>query len=382
MKKNKVNNIDEALKKVEERKQYAEDTKFEAEQVIEEAKQTITEAKEEIKELYQTVTKLQKAKKKQDEANKECDEALEAAGYEKNDKKKNNKGLVKGIVIGATAISLIVGGYHLVKNSKKLFGNSKPGTQNSSTNTESAKETVKYSYNYEENVVTVNNEEYVELTTEEFEKITSLKIKELSDKGVNLSSEDIIKYMMIVNCDKLAQDNKELINEVMGEQSSDEIQQDANKFVGAVVMYNYNIWYKEGSTRNFIRVSDTIFDKEAREKVVKIERRVDQISLYIKNKDKVNELVNDLLKDLLDPTNELSYLESGVGYSLQIILEPVRGLFADGLLNEENTNLIKYFVPYASDEEEYKKNNMVTGYIKDIKDILSDCLVDGKKLTK
>ena len=34
MKKNKVNNIDEALKKVEERKQYAEDTKFEAEQVI------------------------------------------------------------------------------------------------------------------------------------------------------------------------------------------------------------------------------------------------------------------------------------------------------------------------------------------------------------
>ena len=48
-------------------------------------------------------------------------------------------------------------------------------------------------------------------------------------------------------------------------------------------------------------------------------------------------------------------------------------LYGNVTLNETNAELIKYFVPYAGDEEEYKKNNMLTGYIQDINDILVVC---------
>lgn len=314
----------------------------------------------------------------------------------------SSKGIVASIV--ATAILLTGGHFAGIGISKSVEKNKKTSTSQSSEDdalktgntvlqnsqddeVKTSEETVKYTYNYDKNVVCiVDKENYVELTTEGFERITALKIKELSDKSITLNSEDVIKYMMIANCDKLAQDNKDLIAEIMGEQTSDEIQQDANKFVGAVVMYNYNTWYSEGNTKNFIKASDTIFDEEARNKVIEIEKRVDEIALSTADNVKFNQLVNDLLKDMLDPTNELSYLESGVGYALQIVLEPIRGLYGMDLygnvtLDETNASLIKYFVPYAGDEEEYKENNMLTGYIKDINDILVDCPTNTKKLT-
>lgn len=342
----------------------------------------VTDYKEKIRQEAERRIAEENARKEAERKQKEEKEKRQA---ERKEKRRGFWYSVKGIIasIVATAILLTGGHFAGVGISKLVEKNKKASTSQSSQDDKGESDkTPKYSYDYNKNVVVVDNEEYVELTTEEFENITALKIKELSDKGITLNSEDIIKYMMIANCDKLAQDNKELISEIMGEQTSDELQQDANKYVGAVVMYNYNIWYEEGSTKNFIKASDTIFDEEARNKVIEIEKRVDEITLSMEDNDKFNELVNDLLKELLDPTNELSYLESGVGYALQIVLEPIRGLYGDGRLNEANANLIKYFVPYAGDEEEYKENNMLTGYIKDINDILSDCLENSKKLTK
>lgn len=287
------------------------------------------------------------------------------------------KGIVAAIVAAAVTLT---GGHFIAAGISKVVEKNKDNnsSQGSLDNSETKDDSTKYSYNYDENVVVVNDEEYKELTTEDFENVSAIKIKELSDKGLNLNSEDIIKFMMIVNCDKLAQDNKELITQIMGSQTSDEVQQDAYKCVGAIVMYNYNIWYQEGSTKNFIKVSDCIFDEEAKNKVIEIEKRVDEIALSVEDNEKFNQLVNALLKDLLDPTNELSYLESGVGFVLQIVLEPIRGLYGMDLygnitLDETNAELIKYFVPYAGDEEEYKKNNMLTGYIQDINDILVVC---------
>ena len=238
---------------------------------------------------------------------------------------------------------------------------------------------VKYEYDYSNNAAVVKGEDYVELTTDAFETLVSLKVKELNDKGVNIASEDIIKYAMLVNLDKLAQDNVGLINTIVGEQQADEIQEDSYKFTGAVVMYNYNIWYTEGSTKNFIRISDMIFDEEARLKVLEIENRIDEIALASKTDvKKMNELITKLLRDLLDPECELSYLESGVGFALQIMLEPIRGLWGMDLygnivLDETNAELIKYFVPYAGDEEKYTDNNMLNGYIQDIHNLLTDC---------
>ena len=238
---------------------------------------------------------------------------------------------------------------------------------------------VKYEYDYSNSAAVVKGEDYVELTTDSFETLVSLKVKELQEKGINIASEDVIKYAMLVNIDKLSQDNVELINTIVGEQQADEIQEDSYKFTGAVVMYNYNIWYTEGSTKNFIRISDMIFDEEARLKVLEIENRIDEIALASKTDvKKMNELITKLLRDLLDPECELSYLESGVGFALQIMLEPIRGLWGMDLygnivLDETNAELIKYFVPYAGDEEKYTDNNMLNGYIQDIHNLLTDC---------
>lgn len=235
-----------------------------------------------------------------------------------------------------------------------------------------------YSFNYDGSAVITTDENYVELTTEEFENLVSLRIKEFEELKLNLSREDVIKYAMIVNCDKLSQDNKDLVSLIVGEQEADEIQQDAYKVTGAVVMYNYNIWYKEGKTDNFIRLSNFIFDEEARNKAATIEKRVDEIALSVNDKDKMNELVHALLLDLTNPESELSYLESGVTFAVQTVLEPVRGLFGMDLygnitLNETNAELIKYFVPYAGDDQVYMDNNMLTGALQDIHNILADC---------
>lgn len=359
--------------------QYVEDNKSSLDDFI-------TNYKEEKQREIERKLAEEKAREEEERRNREEQERIKE---EKRAKRRKFFSGWKSFVAGGLVFSMLLTGGHFLgvgisKLNKKNRNNN--NSQSSLDNQESTKEEPKYAYNYDKNVVVINDEEYKELTTEEFENITSIKVKELSDKGLNLNSEDVIKFMMIVNCDKLAQDNKELITQIMGEQTSDEVQQDAYKCVGAIVVYNYNKWYQEGNDKNFIKVSDCVFDEEARNKVIEIEKRVSEIALSVNDKDKFNQLVNDFLKDLLDPTNELSYLESGVGFVLQIVLEPIRGLYGMDLygnitLDETNAELIKYFVPYAGDEEEYKENNMLTGYIKDINDILTDCPAYTRKLT-
>lgn len=307
--------------------------------------------------------------------NKKIEKAKKKEERKKVTKEFFGQGWVKFTSGALIAAMLLTGGHFAGKGIAAAVKN-KDSKKPTSSQTDSD-DNPNYEYNYDGSVTTVNDEEYVELTTEEFEKITSLKIKELKDKGINLSSEDVIKYMMVANCDKLAQDNRELMNQIMGDQNADEIQQDAYKVVSAITMYNYNVWYKERSTLNFIKVSDTIFDKNEREKAIQIEKRISGIERTNDEND-INLLVNDLLKDMLDPTNELYTLESGTGFALQVVMEPIRGLYGmdeqgNNLLNEQNTELIKYFVPYAGDEQKYIDNNWLTGYILGINDVLTDC---------
>lgn len=346
--------------------------------------------KEELDNLVTQKKEAEQKKREKEEEERKAKEAAEKAKKEEKEKKKEERkekaksfwknAWVRFISGFLAAVIFLTGGHFAgkgISNALKNKGSKNPSTSQT-TSTGNNQGQSKYTYNYSGNVVTVNNEEYKELTTEEFENLTSLKIKELSDKGININSEDIIKYMMIVNCDKLAQDNRSLIDQILGEQDSNEVQQDAYKVISAMVMYNYNVWYTEGSTKNFIRVSDTIFDESAKNKAIEIERRVDEIALSVNDVEKMNVLVNDLLKDMLDPTNELYSLESGVGFVLQVVLEPIRGLYGmdlneNNLLNETNMDLIKYFVPYAGDEQKYIDNNWLTGHIQGINDILTNC---------
>lgn len=380
------------IKEFEEMKKQNDAKEMEAKKNIELAKSAISIAEEQLKETKEQKNKfdemerlvLEKNKLDQDLANL-INEFNGRSNVQEdlNNKKGNNngKGFVAGLVICATLISGAAG-YALAKTEKggtfKLF-NAK--TTNDSKNNSNQV----LGYNYDENVALLNEEDKEVLTTTEFNKLTTKLTEDLRAKKLNISDGDVEKFMMIVHIDKLAETNKDLIKSIVGTQTADEVQQDAYKVIGEIVMYNYNTYYTENKTDNFIRISEYIYGSKSKDVVSKVEKIVDEISKAKDNKE-LNYLVTNLLRDLLNPTSELSYTEDGIGYALQISLEPVRGLFGMDLygkvlLDDTNKDLIKYFVPYAGDEQEYIDNNVLNGHILNIHDILVEC-EKGKTLVK
>lgn len=267
-----------------------------------------------------------------------------------------------------------------------------------------------YDYTYEDSAVHVVEEDYEELTTEKFEDLSSSVIYRLTKDYVdvngfsqeqidaiglveyyrnlfgplNLDSADIIKYVAVVNIDKLATDNPTLLNDIIGDQNIDSVMESAYRVMGEMLMYNYNNYYATGSTEGFLRVSDAVFDPVMKQRVIAIEKRVDEIAIASQNDHGyMNTLIQSLFEDMLNPENELSYLDEGVGFATtSVMLEPIRGLFGmdlegNSLLNETNNNLVKYFVSYVGDEDEYVENALVTGYYLNVNDILRDCTKNG-----
>lgn len=357
----KISNIEEALRNAETRKKQAEETQKQAEK--------------DIKDAEKSLQNLKKAKKLVEEANVKLDEAEKLCPTEmesKPEEKSNNKGFIKGIAFGV-ACSLVVGAltYVLVRESKT--GNIK-GTSKAQT------------VAFDEDV----------FTSEEFDKLLEVAVEDMDERDIEISKSDIQDYIMYANASELANDNQELIKAIVGEQNADEIQQDANKFVGAAVMENYEIWYEKGSTENFVNASDYIYDEEEKAKLVEIEKRVDEIAIAHKNGeyDKVEELTRQLLLDMTNPNVEISTLDASTGYAKQIALEPVRGLFgmsADGMtsiLSEDTLDLIKYHVPSAEDDkpeitedDKYTENNLHTGYLRDIKALIEKCMGNNETLS-
>lgn len=237
----------------------------------------------------------------------------------------------------------------------------------------------KYAYNYDENAVIVDDTEYVELTTERFEELTANVIRSYSKENLAVSEENIIKYVMIANIDKLSQDNQELKNAIIGEQDTTEVFADADLILNEVMMHNYNVFYETGKTDGFIWPSEVIFDKTEKDKVIEIENKIKEIALSVNDYDKLNQLVEELFKDLSNPENKLSTLETGVGYLVEwLLMDTIRGLFGvdiegNNILNEYNTNLIKQHVSYAGDEKEFIENSMANAYTKNVLALLNGC---------
>ena len=254
--------------------------------------------------------------------------------------------------------------------------------------------TYNYTYNYDNNVVTVDTTattidngvvtsvetekaDYKELTMDAFEELTASVMTELKSHNIKVSSEDVIKYVMIRNIDKLRQDNNALVAEIIGTQSVDEVFADADQVIDAIMTYNLLYFDEHHDTKGFISASLGVFDETQVARVLEIEKRVYEIGANLKDNKKVNELTYKLLKDMINPTNEISELEDGVSYGVQFIdMYMVRSTFGTnqyGELNKENADLVKYFVSFAGDGKQYEDNAIVNGNYRNILALLKEC---------
>ncbi len=242
---------------------------------------------------------------------------------------------------------------------------------------------------------------YEPLTTERFNKLVK-EIKESFEK-INLAvkDEDVRKFAMILNIDTLAEDNKELISEIIGEQDPTEVFADADKVIDTIMTYHYEYYYSDDDAiikafeagvaykhdiDGFVKLSDFIYDKDQKEIVLEIEKRIAEINDSVRDNEKMNELVYKLLKDMIGATSKLSLLEDGTNYAVEwLYIELIRGMFGMDLnghttLNPTNDDLVKYYVSYVDDEQKYVDNASVNGSTRNINDLLNDC--KAKTLTK
>ena len=228
------------------------------------------------------------------------------------------------------------------------------------------------------------NIDYVELTTERFEDLTSGLIQKYESLGLDVSREDIIKYVMIRNLDKLRQDNNELVASIIGSQEPTEVFADADHVIDAIMTYNLLYFDKYHTTDGFLSAADGVFDEVQRARVLEIERRVYEIGAYYQDECMYNELTYTLLRDMINPLNPISELEDGVSYGVEWIdMYMVRSTFGTDryiTLNDVNNDLVKYFVSFVGDGEEYENNALVNGNVRNINALLYEC--DAKTLTK
>ena len=228
------------------------------------------------------------------------------------------------------------------------------------------------------------NANYVELTTERFEELTTAVIQKFEGYGLQVSREDIIKYVMIRNIDKLRQDNNELVASIIGTQEPTEAFADADHVIDAIMTYNLLYFDKYHNTDGFISAVEGVFDEVQRARVLEIESRVYEIGRHYQEEAKYNELTYSLLRDMINPLNPISELEDGVSYGVEWIdMYMVRGTFGTDRyikLNDVNSDLVKYFVSFAGDGEEYENNALVNGNVRNINALLTQC--SSKTLTK
>ena len=215
------------------------------------------------------------------------------------------------------------------------------------------------------------------LTEEKFNELVENIYKKYSDNKLDVSKEEVRDYLLLVNIDKLATDNKELINTIIGDRQYEAVMLSAFSVYSAIATENNNRYCSKGlGYDSIITISDTVFNKDEKETVVNIEKRIREVVLAKDNNEEFNELFELLLKDMLDAKKDEFNMESGVGYNvMNILFNFVRiNLWND--LDETNRELIKYFVTYSSDEDEYKENSMQNAYNKGIYAIMSECVTE------
>ena len=228
------------------------------------------------------------------------------------------------------------------------------------------------------------NGEYVVLTTERFEEFTANLIKKYEDLGLQLSREDITKYVMLRNIDKLRQDNSELIEQIVGTQNIFEVITDACHVLDATRDYNLLYFDKYHNTDGFLSAADGVFDEVQRAKALEFERRVYEIGSYYQDEEKYNELAYALMRDLDNPLTPIAEMEDGVSYGLMSVdMYMVRTTFGTDRyikLNDTNADMIQYFVSFPEDDAKHSDNALMNGNISNVIRLLSEC--EAKTRTK
>ena len=310
-------------------------------------------AKAVIKELEIAQNHVEKARTIKEE-NVESDNVeviVENEGtkaVEVREENKNSNGFVKGLVVGATALAVLVG-------SVKLYKESKTGDVKIAASAIDVNDSVKDepenltsdSYDAEQNVYVISENEseeltveYEELTDENFENLVAEYANKYSEQYTSVSTEDITKFAVIANIDLLAEENPELLRESAGIQTKEEYLNDGAKVIGASVMNNFNVWNSTKSTEGFIRVSNIVYG-EQKQQMIKIEEYVDRIAdaANLNDADLVNEIVSEFIIDM--NSGDLSKLDDGVGFAAQVNIAVISDGIARNYLNKQNFDMLQ-----------------------------------------
>ena len=280
-------------------------------------------------------------------------EATDAA--DKVEENKNDGKNARRIVTTIGAIILIsalsIGGYVLIKEARS-------GKVKDSKSTKSASDTLDNNgrtnnYDAENNELLVvetekpelidifADDEFEPLTTENFEILVSDYANKYNKEYEDIvTTKDIVKFAAITNIDMLSEDNRELANQLFGEQSKEEYLNDAAKLIGATVMYNFTQWNSSLSTKDFIRVSNLVYG-EQKDKMLKIEEYTDRIASAVNMNDEelVNKIVDEFLTDM--NSGSLSKLDDGVGFAAQVNIAVIADGIARNHLNKQNFDMFQ-----------------------------------------
>ena len=394
-----MSNIDKLLEQFNELEKKEEQRKRDAEEAKKKAEKERKEADEKLKKAKIAVEKLQEAKKYEDEAQAACNEVfkssvdLDGSKENTNKNKVNNKELIKGLIIGATAFAILAGACKLCKVEKS--GTIPFSDDKVTTDTNENQNKGKYLYDKNGNLVIVASveEEYEELTDEKFYGLVNSKIAQCELLGLSIDAEDIEKLCMMVNVNRLLVDNPDLVFKILGTKdiTDDEltnIMLVAERIQDTFNDYNCELFRKTGSTQGFILISNMVFDPVEKEKAQAIEAKVMEIGNCSRTDvDRMNALITPFLTEFYNSSLDVYNLESGTAYGLRYMLRPIRDVFGreacderNVTLNEVNQHLIKYFVSYVGDENDYYMNGWGTAAYQNTYGILKDG--ECKTLTK
>ena len=213
------------------------------------------------------------------------------------------------------------------------------------------------------------------LTEEKFYALVDEIYKKYSDAKLDVTKEQVIDYLMVVNMDRLATDNNELVNAIVGDRNIDMVVANAFNVYSAILTENNDRYCaKELGFDSIITVSDTVFDKDEKETVINIENRIREVILAKDNNEEFNKLLNKLLMDMCDAEKDEFNMQSGVGYSTMLVLVNFVRINFFTQLDATNDELIKYFVTFANDGVEYEENSMLTAYYRGFYSLLTDCI--------
>ena len=361
----RLDDLERIFQELENQEKENEENARRAEAAKREAEEKARKIKDNKKNIAEVKTKYEEANAKYKEAEDMFSEMNLDVTPDKN-KKKSNHTVAKITALVLTG-SILTGSvvYALTRKSYTGKVNVTPSPAVSDSLTQ-------------EDINDIVTYDYEELTGEKLRnQITSFE-NYLRKFNLATSSEDIEKFVIVVNINKIATDHPEYISEYVDETNIDEFMQDAYQTLMDIITYNGNIYYTEKNADNFIMADEAVFDKYSKNMLVEIENCFKNIAVETDD-EKFNEKVTKLLMLLMDPTEELSQLESGVGFASYTSIEPIRRLFS-GRLNDENAQLIKYFVPYAGDEVETLENCRHNGYSLNVESILKNRNCENSKV--